>query len=890
MICSVLRVLLPPVYVEYVTTDAVDSLLEQAWTVYRGVVTDPGTYAGQAGPLADAARRSRDHEAHVVALRAQAWAERSRLADGRAKALLDEAARVARRHGLSARLVEILTSRSAVNLELGRIPAARRDLDLAEAMAGEHDTAALALQHAVLLHNLGRLTEAATYYRRALADSTAAPETRATVANNLALVEMVHGRVPEAFAALDEAHRAAAGAGPALVALVTQTSGWVSVQAGRISEGLARFDSAARLYAAAGLPLAEHYLEYVDALVDLRLLPEALATSRAAVDELDGSDVVLMAAEARLRLARLALLSGDPDRAADVACGAARMFRSQHRSAWAAQADVLAAQARGALAPVTAADLTLLRRAAGVLESRQIASAAIEAHLAAGRAAIELGRPAAALVHLDTAWSMARAAPVLPRLNGRVAAALASGVRGDDAAVLRHCRAGLADLAGHRSSFESAELRALASGHGAELGRIALALALTTGSATRVLQWMELTRAAALVAVDPEPVDDQDDHLAALRAAHAELDRSREAGDSEPPALLARVRDLERRARRATWSQHSTAPAPAGAVPRPVLRSALGQRVLVEYGRLDGMLFATVLSARRARLVELGPVAAVEREASALLFALRRMAAPASPRAGDLARAGADLALGRLRVLLIEPLRLPDAPEHVVVPSSSLWRVPWSALLDGPVSLSPSAAQWVRTLHSAAAPHLGTTVLVAGPGLPGAVREVEALRVLHPQALVLAPPDSSVDRVTAALAGADLVHLACHCVLRADNPAFSSLRLGDGPLSVHEIDLRGLAPRRVVLAACDSAADVAYEGDEMLGFVSALLARGTTALVASVVPVPDLDAVPLMVALHEQLGRGVAVGPALHAARTAIDQDEPRAFVSWCAFTAVGAG
>ena len=166
----------------------------------------------------------------------------------------------------------------------------------------------------------------------------------------------------------------------------------------------------------------------------------------------------------------------------------------------------------------------------------------------------------------------------------------------------------------------------------------------------------------------------------------------------------------------------------------------------------------------------------------------------------------------------------------------------------------------MRTLQSAATPHQGTTVLVAGPGLPGAVREVEALRALHPDALVLAPPDSSVDRVTAALAGADLVHLACHCVLRADNPAFSALRLGDGPLSVHEIDLRGLAPRRVVLAACDSAADVAYEGDEMLGFVSALLARGTTALVASVVPVPDLDAVPLMVALHEQLGRGVAVG------------------------------
>ena len=864
-------------------------LLEQAWTVYRGVVVDPGRFAGQAGPLADRARQAREHEAHVVALRAQAWAERSRLADGRAKELLDEAARLARRHGLAERLVEVLTSRSAVNLELGRIPAARRDLDRAEAMAGSAPPSALSLQHAVLLHNLGHLTDAAVHYRRALADPVARPETRATAANNLALVEMVHGRVAEAFEALAEAQRAAEGAGPALVALVTQTSGWVSVQAGRISEGLARFDAAAHLYAGAGLPLAEHYLEYVDALVDLRLLPEALATSRHALAELDGSDVELMAAEARLRLAKLSLLSDDVDRAADVACAAARMFRAQHRLAWAAQADVLAAQARGRQAPVTATDLTLLRRAAGLLASRRMTSAAVEAHLATGRAAAELGRVTTALWHLDAAWELARRAPVLTRLIGRVAAALAAGLRGQDPLVLRHCRAGLADLAVHRSSFDSAELRALASGHGSELGRIALGLAVRSGGPARVLQWMELTRAAALVAVDPEPVDGQDDHLAALRAAHVELDRVRGSGEPEPADLQARVRELERRARRATWSQHSAAPLPAAAEPVAVLRTHLGDRVLVEYGRLDGRLFAAVLDSRRARLVDLGPVALAEQEAAAVLFALRRLASPASERSAALARSGADLALRRLRELLVDPLRLPDVAEHVVVPSSSLWRVPWSALFDRPVSLSPSAAQWMRTLRAAAVPHGGTTVLVAGPGLPGAVHEVAALRALHPGATVLVPPDSGVERVTTALAGADLVHLACHCTLRADNPAFSALQLADGPLSVHEIDLRGLAPRRVVLAACDSAADVVYEGGEMLGFVSALLARGTTGLVASVVPVPDLDAVPLMQALHEGLRRGVPVGRALHAARQAVDRQDPRTFVSWCAFAAVGA-
>ena len=71
------------------------------------------------------------------------------------------------------------------------------------------------------------------------------------------------------------------------------------------------------------------------------------------------------------------------------------------------------------------------------------------------------------------------------------------------------------------------------------------------------------------------------------------------------------------------------------------------------------------------------------------------------------------------------------------------------------------------------------------------------------------------------------------------------------------------------------------------GPVSALLARGTTGLVASVVPVPDLDAVPLMQSLHEGLRRGVPVGRALHAARQAVDRQDPRTFVSWCAFAAV---
>jgi CHAT domain-containing protein len=93
----------------------------------------------------------------------------------------------------------------------------------------------------------------------------------------------------------------------------------------------------------------------------------------------------------------------------------------------------------------------------------------------------------------------------------------------------------------------------------------------------------------------------------------------------------------------------------------------------------------------------------------------------------------------------------------------------------------------------------------------------------------------------------------------------------------------------VVLAACEAAADVTYSGDEVLGFVSALLARGTAGLAASTVVVPDAAALPLMMSLHEHLLRGDTLALALHAARSTLDRDDPADYVNWCGFTAFGA-
>ena len=117
---------------------------------------------------------------------------------------------------------------------------------------------------------------------------------------------------------------------------------------------------------------------------------------------------------------------------------------------------------------------------------------------------------------------------------------------------------------------------------------------------------------------------------------------------------------------------------------------------------------------------------------------------------------------------------------------------------------------------------------------------------------------------------------------------FSSLLLSDGPLTVQELYARGLAPRRLILAACESGSLVGYPGDEVLGFVSALLARGTAGIIASTSAVPDVEAVDLMTAVHRRLAGGDTLARALHEARGSIDTEDPGSFVNWCTFSAHG--
>ncbi|MFV0132503.1 CHAT domain-containing protein [Streptomyces sp. HMX87] len=154
--------------------------------------------------------------------------------------------------------------------------------------------------------------------------------------------------------------------------------------------------------------------------------------------------------------------------------------------------------------------------------------------------------------------------------------------------------------------------------------------------------------------------------------------------------------------------------------------------------------------------------------------------------------------------------------------------------------------------------------------------------------VVLEDDRARVPRVLRELDGAALAHIAAHGTFRADSPLFSALRMGDGPLIVHDFERLDRSPYRIILSCCDTARFATVGADELLGLVTALLPLGTAGVVACSAPVNDAAVVPLMLALHKGLEAGLSLAEALRDARAALPDDAVHQATGW-AFTAFGA-
>lgn len=612
--------------------------------------------------------------------------------------------------------------------------------------------------------------------------------------------------------------------------------GWVQFLRGDLPAALAATDSADELRVDVDTSVAR--LDRARILLEAGLAGEA-------IDALEGIGKrgSQLAAEADLERARAELVLG---RAADAirdARRAARRFASRGEPFWERRCRLVALIAKPGLPAArrlwdeasVARDVWVAQHAAAILASR-----------------ID-GVPPPGIMRSIKALA---ASPVTSRrIAGLVALARLSATAGDLGTARRRLRAASTELLRAQLGVVSLDLRAAVAVHGEAALELELALADPIPGRAGVdaqveaaERWRAATRPMPRVLPDGDP---------AIAAAAARLRQAKADLVADPGAVRAveRVERAERELRAASWAIRSEVPLVAQPWPAARLRAAArqaGATVAVCLSR-GARASALVLTGRSARRVDLGDEAKLSALVAAAYGDLAVGAAlPESHPMRAVVRASLQARIAELRAALIEPLG-PLGRELVVVPSRGLAGVPWTALVDGPVTVTPTASGWASGARAVAEPLVGA---LAGPQLEGAAAEVD-------EVLGLWKRPHRPGTLAAALATCDVVHVAAHGTHRGDNPLFSSLLLPEGVVVAHELENVPVRASHVVLSACEVGRAAHRPGDQPLGLTAALLAAGVACVVAPIAPVADRLAGLVMGRYHRGLVAGLDAATAL---------------------------
>jgi tetratricopeptide (TPR) repeat protein len=817
----------------------------------------------------------------------------------------------------------------------GRTSAGLAALDAAARTSDGALVGTVLLRRAGMLEVLGRYADALEDLRRAVAVARRYGDEmwEARARSCRALVYLRLGQTARADRELATAGELFARRGQELEsAMIVHNRAIAAFQTGALPAALGYFDEAAARYTELGLAMPDLAIDRCAALIAAGLAGEAVAETDAAARGLAGGGQATKRAELLFAAARAAQVAGDPALARERASTARDLFAAQRRPWWRLHATLVLLESRylaGERDPLLRPAASLARRLDGLG-----APEALSAHLLAGRIATAVGH-ADGGAHFARAAEFRHRGPALRRGAGWLAQALRAEATGAERDALLACRRGLDAIEEHQRTLGATELRAHATAHGTELAAIALRLAVRRRDARMLLRWSERWRAGALLIPPARPPDDPElaAELAALRDLHRRLDTAR-AADAPLTRLELERRRLEAsiraKTRRRPGSVGTAGAAPGagpgagagvgagpgtdpwGGRPEPSeILAGLGDRRLVEIVLVDGTLHVVTAVAGRLRLHTVGPLRDAIREVELARFLLRRLSRGRAPRdalklidatgerlqrvllgpaAGDLGpprgdggsggdggpggpggpggdgRSGAD---GRTVAGGGRPIGT------VIVPPGRLHAVPWAllpVLRTAATRVAPSAAAWLRA-GRARPPRRRRVVLVAGPGLDGPAAEVSMIAAGYRAPVVLTRGQATAERTLAALDGAWTAHVAAHGQFRADNPLFSSVRLDDGPLTVHDIGRLRRAPFRLILSSCESGVAAPAGADDLVGMASALVPLGTASLLASVVPVHDAATTPTMVAFHRRLAAGDTFARALLAARTEAAED-----------------
>jgi tetratricopeptide (TPR) repeat protein len=809
---------------------------------------------------------------------------------------LRTALRLARQADAPDREADVLGSLGLALVYAGRTSSGLAAFDRAIQMSSGVLQGRVLHRRGLMLWTLGRNAAALDDFRRAIAVLQRADDRvwAARALEGRGLVYLADGSPARADTDFVAAGNLYTETGQDLASVHTVLNrGVAASRSGDLPTALSFFDEAAARYRALNVPSPGLSLDRCDALLTAGLVSEALAEADSAIRDLEqihGRST--KKAELLLTAANCALAAAQPQGAVERAQAAYRLFRSQQNGWGQAHTRLVLVQARYVVDPLSGRVLRAANEAAGRLEELG-SGEATQAHLLAGRIALELGRRTEADCHLGVAALSRRRGTAMARASGWLAEALRAEAAGEPRRMLAACRRGLEVLEDHRLTLGASELRAQATARGGELAALAQRHAVRVRRPRLLLSWTERWRATALTVPSMRPSADAELNadLAALRDVTSRLEEAKRDGTAAGPLQREQLR-LEGVVRARSLQAPGVAGAGRAVIDVGALLDQLGETQLVEIVDVDGTLHVLVCGAGRVRQFAAGRTEDAVRAADFAPFALRRLARGRAGANADSARAMLNVAGPELQEAILGPAaaQLGDAPV-VVVPPGKLHAVPWAllpALGSRVFSVAPSAQAWMRA-RAARPPRGGRVTLARGPGLITDGAEVPLLAEMYPDATVLSGDEATAERVLSAIDGAGLAHIAAHGRFRADSPLFSSLRMRDGPLTVYDFEQLRRAPYRLVLSSCDSGVVAPAGSDELLGLVSSLLPLGTAGIVAGVVPLNDDALVPLMVNLHRHLRAGQSLAEAMYSVRLAA-ADDPVHQVAAISLVALGAG
>ena len=811
---------------------------------------------------------------------------------------LRTAVRLAGEAGSPEREADVLATLGLALVFSGRTRSGLAAFDRAVRQASGLLAGRVLMRLALALWTLGRHQDALEALRPAVTMLRRADdmiwEARALTAR--AFVHLALGSVERGTIDIARAERLFAAAGQEYESAVARHNrGVIAFRSGDLPAALAFLDEAAGRYDLLGAEVPDLSIDRCAVLLAAGLSRDALEEADRAIRGLEQvRGQATKRAELLLTAANSALAAADTRTAMERAGAAHRLFGAQQRPWWRAHAGFMLVRARFAAGMASGQLLRQAERTAALLDAVRAGDAS-QAHLLAGRTALALARFQDADRHLAIAARARRRGPVLYRAGGWLAEALRAEAVAGPRQVLNACRRGLDLLDEHRDTLGASELRAQATAHGAELAALAQRQALRAGRPRRLLVWSERWRATALAVPPVRPPDDHElqGDLVALR----EITRRLEDASAQGAPTTALQRERQRleggiRARAMRTRGASRAGRRQFEFQVEPLLEEVGAARLVQIVEIDGDLHALVCGGGRVRRFPAGRADEAAREVDFARFGLRRLAYNR-----PVGRAGTAVALLEATGRRLERVFLGQAGRHlgsgpvVVVPPGRLHAVPWALLpsfRDRVLSVAPSASVWLRASR-ATPPARRAVVLVRGPDLGSGGAEVPALAEQYDDMTVLGRGTATAQRVLGAIDGAWLAHIAAHGRFRASSPLFSSLRLDDGPLTVHDLERLRRAPHRLVLSSCDSGISAPAGADELLGLTGSLVPLGTVGIVASVLPVNDAAVVPLMLALHQRLRAGASMAESLRDARLQLGADPVVAATGW-SFIALGAG